>query len=100
MPLGETSGVWITRVARVHQGGGFRPAAPGHPQSSLRVQLLNISERGVDSNDVGSKIVAVHTLVLIWTARQQLVISAVAVVEVSEADVIDGLREHVLSGPA
>lgn len=61
--------------------------------------LLDICECLVQADDIGAEILAVRALALVRAARLQFVIAPIAVVKVYEPDIVDGLREHIVSWP-
>src|SRR6267154_2873642 len=85
-----------------------RSAAPRGPLNLILImcagnleleELFDVSQRCIQPNDIGAKILAVGTHTLINAARLERVVSAIAIVVVDEAGVIGGLWEQVSSRP-
>src|SRR6267154_3872842 len=85
-----------------------RSAAPRGPLNLILMmcagnlevkELFDVSQRCIQPNDIGAKILAVGTLILVGAGRRKRVVSAIAIVVVDEAGVIGGLREDVAGRP-
>ena len=70
----------------------------GENRSKLET-LFDACQRFIEPNNVGPEILAIGAHVFVRAVRQKLVVPAIAVVEVGEPHIIDGLREHVVHWP-